>query len=161
MKHPKSLQENKENLNSMEYFNELKLYLTAKSRKKNAMAIYAKRKTFVKNLQTFHETTPVQQVRCILYEDKTTLVSRSSIQSNDFFSFLLGICDGHTIRNGISTMHLNPVEKNKQVFQHIAEEKSFHQDNGVNGHKNENKSSKIVFSPQPETGKGNIFCIFF
>ena len=62
MTHPKRIPEIKEILNYMEYFNELKFYLTAKSKMKNAMAIYAQMKTFVKNLQTFHEKTTVQQV---------------------------------------------------------------------------------------------------
>ena len=62
MTHPKKIPEIKEILNYMEYFNELKFYLIAKSKMKNAMAIYAQMKIFVKNLQTYHEKTTVQQV---------------------------------------------------------------------------------------------------
>ena len=54
-------------------------------------------------------------------------------------------------------MHLNPEEKNKHVSQFISDEKSFHQDNGFSGHKNENTSGKVVLSPKNQTVKGNIF----
>ena len=62
MKRPKRIPATRKTLNYTEYFNELKFCSTAKGKMKNAMAIYAQMKTFVKNLQTFQETTTVQQV---------------------------------------------------------------------------------------------------
>ena len=69
---------------------------------------------------------------------------------------MVGNCDGHTIRNGISTMHMNPEDSCKNTNQLISQEKSFHQDNHLNGHKDKNSSYTAPFSLETKDEKGNI-----